>query len=117
MIDGRKVFISGKITGVRNYKATFDRVAAELADDDYIVLNPATLPKGLSYADYARICTAMLEAADTVLFLPGYENSPGATMEMQYAKYIGKAVAFYPDDVKTPNGCKRPNWDHLDANW
>lgn len=110
-----KVFLSGRITGDRHYKAKFDRVAQELTDDGYIVLNPATLPKGLSYADYARICTAMLEAADTVLLLPGYQKSPGVALEIKYAKYIGKDIEIYGDPHVAK--CDRPYFDDDDCNW
>lgn len=111
----RIVFLSGRITGDRDYKAKFDRVAKDLSDKGHLVLNPATLPKGLSYADYARICTAMLEAAETVLLLPGYQKSPGVALEVRYAKYIGKEIEVYGD----PNvaKCDRPYFDEDDCDW
>ena len=111
-----KVFLSGRITGDRDYKAKFDRIAAELKGEGYIVLNPATLPMGLSYADYARICHAMIEAAETVLLLPGYTRSPGAMLEMKYALYIGKEVEVYGQTDKQ-YFCKRSVWDDEDCNW
>lgn len=49
-------------------------------------------------ADYMRICFAMIDTADVVAFLPGYETSPGAQLELQYCFYIDK-------DVKLPE-CK-----------
>lgn len=111
----RKVFLSGRITGDPDYKAKFDHIARELTNKGHIVLNPATLPKGLFYADYARICTAMLEAAGTVLLLPGYQKSPGVALEVKYAQYIGKEVEIYgdPDVAK----CDRPYFDADDCNW
>ena len=116
-LNGRKIFLSGKITGDRSYKAKFDRVAAELRDEGYIVLNPATLPMGLEYADYARICMAMLEAADTILLLPDYTQSPGAKVEKQYAKYIGKEIAYYCNSLTYLSGCERPTYDKDDPDW
>lgn len=112
-----KVFLSGRITGdLRNYKQKFNEVADKLTAEGYIVLNPATLPLGLTYADYARICHAMIEAADTLLLLPGYEHSKGALLEKDYARYIGKEVEVYAHGKPVVN-CKRPVWDDDDCKW
>lgn len=111
----KKVFISGRITGDRHYKSKFDTAADELKAQGVAVLNPATLPIGLTYADYARICHAMIEAADVILMLPGYTESRGAKLEMMYAQYIGKKVEYYGGTEATT--CKRPTWCKDDCNW
>ena len=61
-----KIYISGKITGDRRYKAKFREVEKKLAAAGHIVLNPATAPEGLRPVDYMRLCFAMMEAADVV---------------------------------------------------
>lgn len=71
-----KIYISGKITGDRRYKAKFREVEKKLAAAGHIVLNPATAPEGLRPVDYMRLCFAMMEAADVVLFMQDYAN-PG----------------------------------------
>ena len=58
-----KIYISGKITGDRRYKAKFREVEKKLAAAGHIVLNPATAPEGLRPVDYMRLCFAMMEAA------------------------------------------------------
>lgn len=73
-----KIYISGKITGDRRYKAKFREVEKKLAAAGHIVLNPATAPEGLRPVDYMRLCFAMMEAADVVLFMQNYQNSRGA---------------------------------------
>ena len=61
-----KIYISGKITGDRRYKAKFREVEKKLAAAGHIVLNPATAPEGLRPVDYMRLCFAMMEAADVI---------------------------------------------------
>nr|DAG68768.1 MAG TPA: N-deoxyribosyltransferase [Caudoviricetes sp.]DAI99230.1 MAG TPA: N-deoxyribosyltransferase [Caudoviricetes sp.] len=86
-----KVYIAGKITGNKKYHEMFD-LAERVYSKKYIVLNPATLPEGMSAADYMRICFAMIDAADLVAFLPGWRTSPGARLERAYCSYIGKGT-------------------------
>ena len=74
-----KVYIAGKITGNKKYHEMFD-LAERVYSKKYIVLNPATLPEGMSAADYMRICFAMIDAADLVAFLPGWRTSPGTML-------------------------------------
>lgn len=50
-----KIYISGKITGDRRYKAKFREVEKKLAAAGHIVLNPATAPEGLRPVDYMRL--------------------------------------------------------------
>lgn len=59
-----KIYISGKITGDRHYKAKFCEAEKKLTAAGHIVLNPATQPEGLRPVDYMRLCFAMMEAAD-----------------------------------------------------
>ena len=51
-----KIYIAGKIAGDRRYRAKFREAAKALEAADHVVLNPATLPDGLTDADYMRIC-------------------------------------------------------------
>ena len=41
-------------------------------------------------ADYMSICIPMLYAADIAAFLPNYQESKGAKLEMALCEYIGK---------------------------
>ena len=95
-----KIYIAGKITGDPDYKAKFNAAAEAYKKKGYTVLNPSWMPEGMQKADYMRICFAMIDTADVVAFLPGYETSPGAQLELQYCFYIDK-------DVKLPE-CKHP---------
>ena len=87
-----KVYIAGKITGDCDYRKKFERVAEVLRRDGHVVLNPATLPEGMSAADYMRICFAMIDVADRVVLLPDWSESQGARLEKEYCRYIGKGM-------------------------
>ena len=90
-----KIYIAGKITGDRKYRAKFREAAKALEALGHVVLNPATLPAGLTDADYMRIGMAMLDTADQVTFLPDYQESAGAMVEMDYCRRIGKPWGLY----------------------
>ena len=52
----------------------------------------------MTAGDYMRICFAMIDTADMVVFLPDYYESKGAMLEHAYARYIGKAVLYMDID-------------------
>ena len=66
----------------------------KLAAAGHIVLNPATAPEGLRPVDYMRLCFAMMEAADVVLFMQDYQDSRGAMLEWAWCQYVGKQACF-----------------------
>lgn len=94
-----KIYIAGRITGNPHYKAQFKATAAMLQEAGHTVLNPAELPEGMKPADYMRICFAMLESADVVLFQLGWQVSKGVKLEYDYAKYIGKKNIIFNDSL------------------
>ena len=102
------IFISGPITGNKEYETDFRLGEMVLEREGHKSINPADMPEGLTRADYMRVSLAQVEAADAILMLPGYENSGGAMIEKQYAEYLGKRVFFlnlgtviHPDDNET----------------
>ena len=94
-----KIYMAGKITGDPNYKMKF-RMAAKHIQELYplaVILNPAELPEGMTPADYMRICFAMIDVADAVVFLPDAAESAGARLEMAYCEYIEKEYETWSD--------------------
>ena len=85
-----KVYLAGKITGDPNYREKFAAPAKKLEEGAGVTVTP----EGLKKADYMRICFAMLESADTAVFLPDWEDSPGAQLEKHWCEYVGKKMVF-----------------------
>ena len=89
------VYISGPITGVERYWEAFEKAEDELEAAGYIPLTPTRLPKGLTNEQYMRIDLAMIDAADAVLFLPGWRESAGTLTENTYCVYTSKPHFYY----------------------
>ena len=105
------VYIAGKISGNPEYKAQFEDTKLRVKDairlvgglegvhevkPEPVVLNPADLPEGMTEADYMRICFAMIDCADLVIFQPEWPESVGAGLEYTYCKYTGKPYITLP---------------------
>lgn len=89
-------YIAGPITKrLKTYQYAFTDAEMVLKYLGYKVLNPAWLPKGLKDEDYQRIDDAMLQTADVVVLLKGWERSKGARREAKLAERLGKTVVKY----------------------
>lgn len=84
------VYISGPITGVEDYKDNFAEAERSLFGAGMIAINPAHMPEGLKYEDYFPICYAQIGISNALCFLPGYDNSIGASKEAKRAQWNKK---------------------------
>lgn len=94
------VYIAGGITGGEKYQAQYAAAKRMMLreEEDRLdstawyygspradtVLSLAELPADWPGKVYMDVCLAMIRAADLVAFLPGWGQSRGASLEMEY---------------------------------
>lgn len=87
------IYIAGPISNDPDYKDKFGAADCALTKMGHTVINPAFLPKDLGdCTDYMKLCFPMIDAADAVVMLDGWEQSFGACREWGYAMALGKIV-------------------------
>lgn len=94
---GKIVYLSGKITNNENYKKEFASAELFLAQMGYMVVNPARLDQvadNLTYEQYMQICYRLIDIADIIFMVSGWQKSKGANAELSYAKSLGKKVMY-----------------------
>ena len=94
----KKIYISGPITGTKDYMSRFSTAHLSLARQGYSVVNPAMvsakLPEDTTYDEYMAMSFAMLDMCDSIYMLDGWENSKGAKMEYERALKNGLNIIY-----------------------
>ena len=97
-----KVYIAGRIKGDPFARRKFGIVQSALEVNGDTILNPTVLPQaGLTIAGYMRICFAMIDVADCVVFLWDWKDSGGAKLEKDYCDYTGKPYKIMEKEEKS----------------
>ena len=86
------VYISGQITGVKDYKQKFDEAEKKLNRMGYHCFNPVSVPVQKDWESYMRIDLKHLLDCDYIYRIEGWENSRGARLENQIAEELGIRV-------------------------
>ena len=96
-----RIYISGPITNVLDYKEKFARAEQDLKAKypDGEIINPsviATLP--LTYDEYMEIDLRLLDMCGAIYMLNGWELSKGSCIEYGYA--IAKELNVLKESMK-----------------
>ena len=91
------IYLAGKITGDPDYRSKFCFASRMLTNAGFTVINPSTLPDGLSYAAYIRLSTAMLDECEGICLLTGWIDSPGARHEHNRAEICGLRIFYFEE--------------------
>lgn len=89
---GNIVYLAGPMANIEQFNWPAFAAAEAALRDRYVVINPGKLPIGLRPDDYMPICLQMLNAADMICLLDGWEHSAGARLEKHYAEHRGLPV-------------------------
>ena len=92
-----RIYISGPITNVLDYKEKFARAEQNLKAKypDAEIINPTVLDKlPLTYDEYMELDLRLLGMCEGIYMLKGWEDSKGANREYGYALAKGKSFYF-----------------------
>ena len=97
-----KIYISGQITGTKDFAERFASAEQKLAGMGFDVCNPAKelahFPKGTPWRTYMAECLRMLLMCDAVYMMDGWKASKGARLEWQVAMACGLQITGFGQD-------------------
>lgn len=84
------IYISGPITGTKDYMQRFEKAEKELTEKGYSVINPAKvnamLPQDATWEEYIKVSLTLLSICTGVYMMPGWRESRGAVLEFMQAR-------------------------------
>lgn len=108
-----RLYISGPITGIENYRRIFQGAKDALLAKGYDVVNPAELTEvigdSFSYDEIMSIDLDLLNRCDVLVQLSGWEESRGANIEYGYALGSNKTILSFECIVEGGCRCKTKN--------
>lgn len=87
-----KVFLSGRVSGLKPYQEAFANAEIELLEMGYEVLNPAAGIDDMTEPEIMRRAINMLLDAEVVVMLPHWEQSDAALIERHLARKLGLPI-------------------------
>lgn len=86
---GKRIYISGAITGTTDYMERFAAAEEKLTAEGYSVVNPAKvnymMPEDMTWDEYMHMSHTMLQLCDAIYMLKGWRESKGARLENMWA--------------------------------
>lgn len=92
-----KVYISGKITGNKNYKEQFNNAEQKLLKSGVEVFNPVNVSipvENPTYKDYMKADIQQLINCDCIFMLKNWRTSKGATLEHKIAIALDLIIIY-----------------------
>ena len=80
-----KIYLAGAET-----EEQFKAAESVLRERGHTVFGAEVLPEGMRKEDYVASCKSMIDAADMVLFLKGWQENKGACLTVAYCEFINK---------------------------
>jgi hypothetical protein len=97
-----KMYLSGPMTGLPNYNhELFNRVAQEFRQVGFSVCSPAEFFDGditKERKEYMREAVKYMLEADTIVLLPGWQESKGARLEAAIATELDLTIVEYVEE-------------------
>ena len=116
-----RVYISGPITGTKDYLERFQKAEDYLTSRGYTVINPAkvnsNLPQDTPYEEFMEMCYVMLNMAEAIYMMQGWEKSKGACIEYGYAKAKGYTVMETSVETILDTDDYYSSSEYLDGAW
>ena len=110
MSEKKKVFISGPMSGIKDFnKPAFDKAEEYLTQAGFSVFNPARMhfDDAWTHEEIMRIDLAALAQCDYILMLDKWYYSKGAIQEYHYANAIGVEL-MSARDIEPPKKEEKP---------
>lgn len=108
------IYISGPMTGIPDEnRPAFNEVAQALRTAGHDVFNPAEngLPATATWAQHMRADITALMDCDSILLLPGWQYSKGATLELVIALDLGMTVHHEVEHLTRSITMNTPTFD------